>query len=794
MLQIYNCIATEHDLRLVGLAALICLVASFAAVVLLHHARKSPGRMRAVWLVVSAVSTGFGIWATHFIAMLAYSPALPSGYNIVLTALSLFVAILLTAAGLAVSLVRGWRHGSWIGGGIVAGGIAAMHYTGMAAFEIQGVILWDATLVVASIVVGAVLGALALRVGLTADHAKWKLSGAILLTLAICSHHFTAMGAVSIIPDSSIEVSRLAFPAGWLAAGVAVASLVVIALALAGIMLDVRRHRSEHEIALMRDLANAAVEGLVICDRNQIVSVNTSFALLTGAHQQDVVSTNLGDWFQDKVAMLELLGNSGRSVETAVHHRDGSTTPVELILRPIEFGGRPHQVIAVRDLQSRRETEERIRFLAHHDVLTGLANRAHFNARLESEIASVAEGELLAVFCLDLDGFKEVNDLFGHAAGDRVLQTVATRIKAVLTDRQMVARLGGDEFAILAPGLHDAEAATRLAEAVLAVFQPENDKAEAAGVSTSIGIALFPRDGQDRETLVNCADIALYRAKAVGRGIFLSFESNMGVELRERQVLGHDLRHAAARGDLSIVYQPQWNVRTRTVTGFEALLRWNHPTRGPVSPSTFIPIAEETGSILDIGDWVLRTACREAATWTRPLTVAVNVSALQLYNPTFAQEVHQILLNTGLPARNLEIEITETALIADFNRAISTLRSLKALGIRVAMDDFGTGYSSLSNLRAFPFDKIKIDRSFTKSVHCNDQAGAIVRAVLGLGHGLNLSVSAEGVETPEELHFLQAEVCDEVQGYLIARPAPIGFFLDITHGHPEDGRQLISVA
>jgi NO-binding membrane sensor protein with MHYT domain len=244
MLQIYNCIATEHDLRLVGLAALICLVASFAAVVLLHHARKSPGRMRAVWLVVSAVSTGFGIWATHFIAMLAYSPALPSGYNIVLTALSLFVAILLTAAGLAVSLAQGWRHGSWIGGGIVAGGIAAMHYTGMAAFEIQGVILWDATLVVASILVGAVLGALALRVGLTGDHAKWKLSGAVLLTLAICSHHFTAMGAVSIIPDSSIEVSRLAFPAGWLAAGVAVASLVVIALALAGIMLDVRRHRS----------------------------------------------------------------------------------------------------------------------------------------------------------------------------------------------------------------------------------------------------------------------------------------------------------------------------------------------------------------------------------------------------------------------------------------------------------------------------------------------------------------------------------------------------------------------
>jgi EAL domain-containing protein (putative c-di-GMP-specific phosphodiesterase class I) len=247
-------------------------------------------------------------------------------------------------------------------------------------------------------------------------------------------------------------------------------------------------------------------------------------------------------------------------------------------------------------------------------------------------------------------------------------------------------------------------------------------------------------------------------------------------------MLEHDLRHAIARDELRLVYQPQQEVQSGTVTGFEALLRWEHPTRGEISPVDFIPIAEETGAILEIGDWVLKTACRDAAMWTVPLTVAVNVSAVQLYNADFVQELHQILLETGLSPRRLEIEITETALVRDFNRALMTLRQIKALGIRIAMDDFGTGYSSLSNLRAFPFDKIKIDGSFIKSVNSNGQAATIVRAVLGLGRGLRLPVLAEGVETDAELQFLQDELCDEVQGYLLGRPAEIGSFRYLTHG------------
>jgi diguanylate cyclase (GGDEF)-like protein/PAS domain S-box-containing protein len=785
MLKVYNCVAHAHDLRLVGLAAFICVLASFTAINLLRHARKSTGDMRFIWLAVSAISTGFGIWATHFVAMLAFTPGIPSGYNIALTVLSLIAAILLTAVGLFVSLVPNWRHGPWIGGAIVAAGIAAMHYTGMAAFDIAGIVLWDPTLVATSIVLAAAIGAVALPVGLHGSEEKWKIGGALLLTLAICSHHFTAMAAVSIIPDPTIEVPQSTLPTGWLALAVALASFVIIGLALAAVVLDIRdARRSELEVDRMRDLANASVEGLLVCDGEKIVSVNTSFAMLAGQSANGLVGADLDSCFPDKLARAKLLAGSNLTVETNLRHRDGSLTPVELLLRPIVFSGRSHHVVAVRDLQARKEAEQHIHYLAHHDSLTSVPNRSFFNTRIDQEIASLSDGESLAVLCLDLDRFKEVNDLFGHAAGDTVLQAVATRISAVLGERQMIARLGGDEFAILMPGVKSPEAAGQLAQAVLEALRATSDKPETNSISTSIGIAICPDDAMDRESLLSHADTALYRAKTDGRNVYRFYEASMGAAVRERRMLEHDLRLAIARHELRLVYQPQRGVQDQAMTGFEALLRWKHPTRGEISPAVFIPIAEESGIILEIGDWVLKTACREAATWQQPLTIAVNVSAIQLYNPDFVQELHQTLLDTGLPPRRLEIEITETALVRDINRALTSLRQVKALGVRIAMDDFGTGYSSLSNLRAFPFDKIKIDGSFIKSVNSNEQAATIVRAVLGLGRGLGLPVLAEGVETDAELQFLRDEMCDEVQGYLLGRPAAIGHFRHLTHNEP----------
>ena len=785
MLTVYNCIVDQHDLRLVALAALVCGVASFAAISLLHHVRRSVGYMRAVWIAVSAVSTGFGIWATHFVAMLAYEPSIPNAYSTGLTSLSLIAAIILTGAGLAVGVSSISRGGAWIGGALVGGGIAVMHYTGMAAFEVQGRILWDPILVFISILLGAVIGAVALPVGLRGDLLKWKLLGALLLTLAICSHHFTAMGAASLIPDPTISISDTALPSGLLAIAVAVASAVILILALAGVALEMRdRRRSELENERMRGLANAAIEGLVVCEGERIVTVNDSFAALVGNSPDEIVGTTIEQYFGDEDALSRLRERPNVPVEGALSRLDGVRTPVELIQRSVDFAGKSHYAIAVRDLSARKEAENHIHFLAHHDALTGLPNRVTFNAKLDREIKLASEsGQRLAILCIDLDRFKEVNDLFGHSAGDRALQSVAKRVTAILDDGQMMARLSGDEFAVVVPGLSNPTMAGRLAESVLEAMQAANENMDVSGVvAASIGVAVFPDDATDRNTLLTHADTALYRAKNEGRGTYRFFEASMGASVRDRRLLEHDLRNAIARDELSLVYQPQKEINTGEIIGFEALLRWKHPSRGDVPPDEFIPVAEDTGAILQIGEWVLRAACREAATWTKPLTMAVNVSAVQVHNADFAHMVHEILYETGFTPQRLELEITETALVRDLNRALATLRRIKMLGVRIAMDDFGTGYSSLSNLRAFPFDKIKIDASFIRSVNVNDQAAAIVRSVLGLGRALNLPVLAEGVETAAELDFLKSEFCNEVQGYLVGRPAAIEGFRPLTHG------------
>ena len=797
MLTVLNCIAFEHDLRLVALAAVVCALASFTAICLLHHVLRSSGQTRLVWLAVAAIATGFGIWATHFIAMLAFSPGIPNAYNIALTALSLVAAIFLTGAGLALAVSSTQGAGAWLGGAMVGGGIAAMHYTGMAAFEIQGRVVWDPTLVMASIALGALLGAAALPVGLRGETLKWKLLGGLLLTLAICSHHFTAMAAAAIIPDPTVQMSDTALPAGVLSIAVALASFIILMLALAGVAIEMRdRRRGELETDRMRGLANAAVEGLLVCEGETIVTVNNSFAALVGSSADEMIGAKLDQCFPEADTRLKLWDRPNHPIEGDLQHKDGTRTPVELIQRSVDFVGKSHRAIAVRDLSARKKAEQHIRFLAHHDALTGLPNRSNFNARLDHEIeAAVASGQRLAVLCLDLDRFKEVNDLFGHASGDRVLQTFAKRITGLLDDSQMMARLSGDEFAIIVPGLSNPSVAGRIAESILEALQ--NAAAETvesdAAVAASIGIAICPDDATDRHALLSHADTALYRAKNEGRATYRFFEASMGAAVRDRRLLEHDLRNAISRAELRLVYQPQQDIRTGAVVGFEALLRWKHATRGDVSPAEFIPIAEDTGAILQIGEWVLRAACREAATWTRPLTVAVNVSAVQIHNANFAHAIHEILYETGLAPARLELEITETALVRDLHRALATLRRIKMLGVRIAMDDFGTGYSSLSNLRAFPFDKIKIDGSFIKSVNVNDQAAAIVRSVLGLGRALHLPVLAEGVETTAELAFLESEHCNEAQGYLLGRPDNIENFRQLTHGADESKERPIVV-
>jgi diguanylate cyclase (GGDEF)-like protein len=384
--------------------------------------------------------------------------------------------------------------------------------------------------------------------------------------------------------------------------------------------------------------------------------------------------------------------------------------------------------------------------------------------------------EQFAVLSVDLDGLKEINDVFGHAIGDKLLIAVSRRIEMVARGG-VVARLSGDEFGLIIDGPQPVSG-TLLAERVAGAMADEfliEDKSVRIGVTT--GISTFPNNGTDAASLLANAGAALFRAKAKTRGSIGLFEPEMDQQIRDRRVLHQDLSAAIRNGEISLHYQPQASSRKTIdgadIIGFEALARWFHPTRGFVPPGDFIPLAEESGLIVEMGAWILREACREAASWPKPMQIAVNLSPAQFVNGDLVGVVHQILLDTGLSPGRLELEITEGVLIEDFDRGLSLLRRLKALGVRISMDDFGSGYSSLTYLQAFPFDKIKIDRAFVINLGRNPQSAAIVRAVIGLGHGLDISIVAEGVETQAQLDFLVEEGCDVVQGYFIGRPVPI---------------------
>ena len=446
---------------------------------------------------------------------------------------------------------------------------------------------------------------------------------------------------------------------------------------------------------------------------------------------------------------------------------------VAMTTRPLPDGS---WVSTHEDITERRRAEKRIEYLAHHDPLTGLPNRASFDEKLEQQVRAAADGSTrFAVLCLDLDRFKQVNDVFGHAAGDTLLATVARRMQDAIGDT-FLARLGGDEFAIVAPaGAHPPKAAALAEKLLAAVVDEIVIDQQHLRVGLSIGVALFPDDGTDPDALTANADAALYRAKAEGRGTIRFFEAEMDQQIRKHHAIQLDLRGAIERNELELYFQPQARLQ-HEIVAFEALLRWHHPVRGFVPPSTFVPLAEESGLIFGIGEWVLREACREAARWSNPLRVSVNLSPVQFRHGDLPSLVHAILLETGLPPARLELEVTEGVLINDFERTVSILRRLKSLGVRVAMDDFGTGYSSLSYLQAFPFDKIKIDQRFICNLEHDAQSATIVRAVIGLARGLNIPVLAEGVETQAQLNFLAAEHCDKVQGFLIGRPEPISHY------------------
>jgi diguanylate cyclase (GGDEF)-like protein/PAS domain S-box-containing protein len=459
--------------------------------------------------------------------------------------------------------------------------------------------------------------------------------------------------------------------------------------------------------------------------------------------------------------------------EQQISHKDGSPRLLrmkKMLIRDAD--GKPQYLVAVcEDTTERRRNEARIAHMARHDALTGLPNRVLFHDRLTRALTRAGRDDQVAVLCIDLDRFKTVNDTLGHPVGDVLLKLVSDRLSACIREGDTVARLGGDEFAVIQHRLDTTDAAGLLAERIVETLgQPFEVQGHQVVTGASVGIAISPADGTEPEELLKKADMALYRAKAEGRGAYHYFESGMDDRLQARRLLELDMRRALVDGEFELFYQPLLNLAENRITGCEALLRWRHPERGLVLPGEFIGLAEEIGLIGPLGEWVMRRACQEAAGWPSDMKVAVNLSPIQFRSKALVATVVSALANSGLPASRLELEITESVLLHDSDSNIKVLHELRALGVRIAMDDFGTGYSSLSYLRSFPFDKIKIDRSFVSDLTDHGDALAIVKAVASLGASLGIVTTAEGVETQDQFDRLRQEGCTEVQGFLVSRP------------------------
>jgi diguanylate cyclase (GGDEF)-like protein len=490
-----------------------------------------------------------------------------------------------------------------------------------------------------------------------------------------------------------------------------------------------------------------------------------------------------------KTALAEHLLLAARRDSAVLTQELGDGRAVTITHEPMPGGG---FVDTVTDVTQQRHAEAQIAHMAMHDPLTDLPNRALFRERLEDALHRVPRGEACAVLCLDLDQFKGVNDTLGHPVGDSLLKSVTERLRRIVRQTDTVARLGGDEFAIVQSSVDHPGDATALSNRLLReLAMPFDVAGHQLVIGASIGIAIAPGDGMDPDVLLKSADIALYRAKSDGRNRYRYFEPEMDALMQARRELELDLRKAIAAQEFEIYFQPLVSLAKERITGFESLLRWNHPRRGMVSPGEFIPLAEEIGLIVQIGEWVLRQACKLAASWPEPLKVAVNISTVQFKGRHLVAAVTQALHESGLDPARLELEITESVMVHDFDAALAILHQLKKLGVSISMDDFGTGYSSLSYLRSFPFDKIKIDQSFVRELGKKADCIAIIRAVTGMCDSLGITATAEGVETAQQLSLLHAEKCTEIQGYLVSKPRPAHEVPDLIGNFGRTGRDAL---
>ena len=583
---------------------------------------------------------------------------------------------------------------------------------------------------------------------------------------------------------------------------IAVAGLSVLAISTL-LFLVVRRLSQQHQLEKQRlDTAiNNMTQGLLMFDSShRLVVANQRYVEMFGVSTevvkpgctlQDLLNhrKEIGSFKGDVDAYCATLFRKmaqGEIFQTILETADGGS--IQVSYRPLPRGG---WVTTLEDITERRRVEDRITHLAHYDALTDLPNRALFHEQLKRELARIAPGEQLAVLYIDIDEFKSVNDTLGHLIGDELLKSVAVSLGRCVRDTDFVARLGGDEFAIVQTGVRTADDVTGLVTRVLdTIREPYECLGHQVTTDASIGIALAPQHGTDLDQILKNADLAMYAAKSAGRRTYRFFEPEMDARVRARRILEMDLRQAISDGAFEVHYQPCVNLRDNKITGCEALLRWRHSERGMISPAEFIPIAEETGLINQLGEWVLTTACAEATTWPDHIKLAVNVSPVQFKSGTLALKIVAALAASGLPASRLELEITEAVLIRDDEAALAILHQLRAIGVGIALDDFGTGYSSLSYLQRFPFDKIKIDRCFVNDIAEPDGSSCIVQAVVNIAAARQMTTTAEGVETQQQRELLRALGCAEMQGYLFSPAKPAAEIRQLFHREQSAGADL----
>ena len=770
------CMLHNHDQRLVLIAAVVCAVGVYASFALAAHAARSTENTRRLWGLVGVVASGSTAWATHFIVLLAFKPGMAAAFDPALTALSLFSAIIGVGTGLTLALGTRSKVRGFVAGLIVGLGIIMLHYVGQAAYLVQGTVSWNPWLVVPSILISLPICGVAL---LTAVHRSRRIrrTAAPLLLLSIAVLHFCGMAAMTLHFDPGHALPHDSVSPEAITPVVAGVCLGLLGLAVIGWRFDIAaKVRLRQDRQRLRELADVALEGLLICQGDVIVTANSSIERLSG----HVTSGLVGAFVSSLFPGLDVPSLPEREErEAELIRAGGQPIPIRVLRCEVRLGHKLQTVIAIRDQRERLRTEAKMRTLAFSDPLTGLPNRTRFYDLLAVHATSRRErDQSFSVLMIDLDRFKPINDTLGHAAGDLVLRKIADRMTSVVRKDDLVARLGGDEFAVLQLHTHESETAEELASRLVAAIggQPFMLEGQAMYIGASVGVACAPNDGNDPEELLRNADLALYAAKADGKATFRRYNPALDERTRERRVLEAGLRRALVEGQLELYYQPLVDARSGRITSAEALVRWRHPERGLIPPSDFIELAEETGLIVPLGEWVLRTACAEAATWPDDISVAVNLSPSQFRAGSLAVVVGRTLEKAGLKPQRLELEITEGVLLTDETGTLQTLKELRKLGLRISMDDFGTGYSSLSYLRRFPFDKIKIDQSFVRQIPNDGESAAIVRAIITMGSCLGISITVEGVETPQQFKFSVVEGCDTIQGFHVSRPLPAGDF------------------